>query len=262
MKILDINKLNYSINSNHILKNISFSIQKGEVINLIGPNGSGKTTLLRCIARYLKPSSGKILFSGNDTKNISQKKFAEHIGYIPQKTILSYPFTVEEFIAMGRYPYSNLFDIHDNKHDTAVNAAIEDVKISHLRHRTLTTLSGGELQKILIAGCLAQQPDIFLLDEVMSHLDPHFQLETAKLLVELKKKKKLTVLSVTHNINLAVLISDKILILKQGKIVFFDSPVKLNGAILKKIFSVDFRQTGNTGTDRQMFMPCWEIINE
>ena len=262
MKILETDRLNYSSNGNHIIKDVSFAVEKGEVVSIIGPNGAGKTTLLRCIASYIKPSSGTVLFEGKNSGKIARKKLAKIIGYIPQKTVLSYPFTVEEFVAMGRYPYSNLFDIHDNEHDSAVNAAISEVKVDNLRYRSLPTLSGGELQKVLLASCLAQQPDIFLLDEVMSHLDPHFQIEIGAVLLKLKTKMNLTIVSVTHNINLAVLISDKVLILKDGQVVFFDNPSNLTKDILKDNFETDFYETNHPGTGKRIFMPCWEINHD
>ena len=262
MKLLKVEHLSFSSNGNRILNDVSFAVEKGEAVSIIGPNGAGKTTLLRCIAKYITPSSGKVLFSGKNCRNISRKKLAEILGYIPQKTVLSYPFTVEEFVAMGRYPYSNLFDIHDNEHDDAVNSAIGEVRIENLRHRTLPTLSGGELQKVLVASCLAQQPDIFLLDEVMSHLDPHFQLEIGKILLKLKTEMGITIVSVTHNINLAVLVSDKIIIIKEGQVVFFDHPSNLTVNILKNNFEIDFYESTHPASDRKLFMPCWEMNNE
>jgi len=249
--------LTFSIDGKDIIKSISFEAKKGDFISIIGPNGAGKTTLLRCLARFIKPA-GEILFFGKPAGKFSRKKFAREVAYVPQKHNITYPFSVEEFITMGRYPYLSPFEIISAKDREIVDQAIRITRLNELRKRLLTTLSGGEMQKTIIASAIAQQPKILLLDEVMTYLDPHYQQEIISLIRKLNKENEITVLSVTHDLSFATLFSQKILALSGGRKIFFGDAAKINRQILSQIYGIEFDFINHPKTGKLMIIPDWK----
>lgn len=256
---LALNNVSCQVDDKKILHDLTFEVNQGDCISIIGPNGAGKTTLLRCIARYLRLSSGSIRVLGRDIGRISQKQLARDIGYIPQKTVFGYPYTVHEFVGMGRYPYASIFGVHDEQHNAIIDRVLRETHLDRLQDRYITTLSGGEAQKALVAGCLAQEPQILLLDEVMTHLDPHHQQDLHTLLHGLNRRYNLTIISVTHDVNFALLFSDKILALKDGALRFYDSTDKLTDTMLRDLFSIDFSFISHPRLPRSLAIPDWEV---
>ncbi|MDX9701474.1 MAG: ABC transporter ATP-binding protein [Candidatus Auribacterota bacterium] len=257
--VLNVDNLHYRVNGKTILDGVSFTVNKGERVSVIGPNGAGKTTLLRCIARYVKPTEGSISVCGSNIRRLSQKQLARLAGYIPQKTIFGYPYTVHEFVGMGRYPYASIFGVHDEQHNAIIDRILDETHLTYLQDRYITTLSGGESQKVLVAGCLAQEPQLLLLDEVMTHLDPHHQQDLLTLLYGLNKRYEITIVSVTHDVNAAMLFSDKILAMKDGRIQFYDTPDKLTVDLLKDLFQVEFSFVKHPHCESLIALADWEV---
>jgi iron complex transport system ATP-binding protein len=219
---LTINNLSFNYSSIPILKEINLEIGMGEVLSIVGPNGSGKSTLLKCINRILKPKQDAILIDGQDTRKLNLRELSRLMGYVPQSSTNSFPFTVFDVVMMGRKPY-----IHWSigEHDNEIVAQMLDFfGIGHLAMRHFNELSGGEQQKVIIARALAQQPKLMLLDEPTSALDIRHQLEILCILKSLAQSKERSVIVTMHDLNLASRFSDRMLMLKKGEIYALGTP--------------------------------------
>jgi len=213
---LVINKLSFSYNSIAALKNVKLELCLNEVLSIVGPNGSGKTTLLKCIDRILKPSQGAVLVDGRDVANIGLGELSKIIGYVPQSSTSTFPFTVFDMVLMGRKPY---IQWSVGERDKEIVAEILTfLGISKLAARYFNELSGGEQQKVIVARALAQQPQILLLDEPTSNLDIKHQLEVLNIVKDLTRSRQLSVIMAMHDLNLASRFSDKMIMLKHGSI--------------------------------------------
>ncbi|HEX2868624.1 MAG TPA: ABC transporter ATP-binding protein [Ignavibacteriales bacterium] len=200
------------------LKNIHLRIEGGEFISVLGPNGSGKSTLLKIISGLLKYSQGKISLEGENYRNISRKALARAIAFVPQSSLTIFPFSIYEIVMMGRTPYLNMFGYENKEDRRLVNEAIEMVDIQHLKHKGINEVSGGEAQRAFIARAIVQNPKLILLDEPNSHLDIKHQLSIFNLIKKLNEEKGLSVLSVSHDLNLAGFYSSRVILMKEGRI--------------------------------------------
>lgn len=219
---LTINNLSFSYGPINILKDIELRVDLGEMLSIVGPNGSGKSTMLKCINRILKTKQNTILIDDQDTTKLDLKELCKMMGFVPQTTTSAFPFTVFDIVMMGRKPYIH-WNIGEHDNDIVVHT-MEFLGISHLAMRHFTELSGGEQQKVIIARALAQQPQLLLLDEPTSSLDIKHQLEILCMLKGLARSKERSVIVTMHDLNLASRFSDRMLMLKQGKIYALGSP--------------------------------------
>jgi len=206
------------------LRDITFTIEQGEFLSILGPNGSGKTTLLRVIDRVCLPHTGTVRIFGRDYRTLTRKEIARRIGVVPQEHPIIFPYTVREVVKMGRTPHVRGLGFENKRDDDVVNNAMELTDIAHLAENPITQLSGGDRQRVFIARALAQEPDILLLDEPNAHLDITHQLDVLHLTRSLCKQRGLTVLAVFHDLNLAALFSTRILLLANGRAVALGSP--------------------------------------
>jgi iron complex transport system ATP-binding protein len=219
---LTINKLAFKYGGNPVLKDITIEVGLGELLCIVGPNGSGKSTLLKCINRILKTQQNTVLIDGKDAGKINLKELSKMMGYVPQSSMSTFPFTVFDVVLMGRKPY-----IHWSlsERDSEIVAEMLDyLGISQLAMRHYNELSGGEQQKVIIARALTQQPQILLLDEPTSSLDIKHQLEILCILRSLAQTKHCSVIMAMHDLNLAGRFSDRMLMLKQGCIYAVGTP--------------------------------------
>lgn len=206
------------------LSDISFSVSRSEFLSILGPNGSGKTTLLRLLDRIYVPRRGRILLDGRNLLEYSRNELARRIAFVPQDSSIAFPFTVMEVVLMGRAPFLN-GRAFENEHDREIAVAMmERTDIRHLARQPVTALSGGERQRVLIARALAQQPEIVLLDEPNAHLDIAHQIDIFDILKQLSSETGLTVVSVSHDLNLASLYSTRIAMLMCGSLVAVGTP--------------------------------------
>jgi iron complex transport system ATP-binding protein len=169
--ILEVESLRYSYGKEPVFENVSFSLRGGEVMCILGPNGSGKSTLLKCIAGIFKPAAGSVRIMGEDTAVLGAGNIARRIGYVPQQNEVVFPFTILDFVLMGRTPHISIFASPGAKDMEIARESLAIVGIADLAERTLSSLSGGQRQMALIARALAQQPALLLLDEPTAHLD-------------------------------------------------------------------------------------------
>ena len=235
--MIKLERIYFRYHNKEVLKDINLNVKKGEIIGILGPNGSGKTTLLKVLAGILHPQSGKILINNTPLTHYKHRDRAKLIGFVPQHIPAYFPFTVYETILSGRFPYLGPFNIL-SKHDReAVEKAIELTGIEHIANRKLTEISSGELQRVAIAVCLAQDTEILLLDEPISNLDINYQRRILNALYSLNEKHKKTIVMVFHDINMAIRFCQKLFFLKKGKIVYaVDSPSKIREDVIEDIF--------------------------
>lgn len=196
-----------------VLENVDLAIEEGTITTIVGPNGSGKSTLLKTIARQLKPKAGSIDFEGNDIWTITARDFAKKCSYVAQFFDSAINLTVKEFIALGRNPHQNWWSWNVSEDDlAAIDSAMERSSVTSIQHRYVSTLSGGEKQRTLIASALAQDAKVILLDEPISNLDFKHQLSVIALLKNLKKMN-LALIVVLHDLNVIDNISDKVVLI-------------------------------------------------
>lgn len=185
--------------------------------------GAGKSTLLKCIIRVVKKSAGEITFHGEPLAALSQPELARRIGYVPQADGREIPFSVYDFVLMGRYAHMQRFRSPSAVDLQAVEEALFDTGMGSFRERKVNELSGGERQKVYIAAILAQSCELLLLDEPTTFLDPRHQAEVHNILCRVNKERGATIIMVTHDINAALLASDTILALKNGRLIYSGS---------------------------------------
>lgn len=204
------------------LSNINFHINAREMLGIVGPNGSGKTSLLKLLARMLRPQQGEITLYGRSLQAATQIEVARQVAVVPQDTQSAFPFSVAETVLMGRYPHRHRsrWDYGfgwDSPEDCAIaKQAMITMDVAHLAQRSVMDLSGGERQRTVIARALTQTPKVLLLDEPTAFLDLQHQLEICSVLRSLKEDRGLTIVLVSHDLNLASQYCDRIVMLKDG----------------------------------------------
>ena len=217
-----------------------FSVAKGEFVSILGPNGSGKSTLLKIISGALKPLGGEVVIDKKHLKDFKPRSLAKKIAFVPQSAVSIFPYSVQEIVAMGRTPYTNLLGYESREDLRIIDETMDLLGISHLKNKGINEISGGESQRTYIARALVQQPEIILLDEPNAHLDIKHQFGIFNLLRELNHKKELTVIAVSHDLNLAGYYSQRALLMKNGRI-FLDEEIAnvLTAGNIKNVFDVD-----------------------
>ncbi len=241
MEVLKFEKVSFNIDKRNILENISFSVKKGDFFSIIGPNGAGKTTLIKLIFKIIDKNSGYISLNNKNITIFSRKEIAKQISLVSQNNQFSGTIKVLDFMEFARYPHLDFFEKIDGKHSEIIDNSLKMTNVFHLKNRKLSTLSGGEIQRVFIAGAIAQETEIIVLDEPVSNLDPAHREKIMKLLKKINQEENKTIIIVTHDINEASLLSNKILGIKNGKKVFYGTPKDLmKKEILKEIFDYDF----------------------
>jgi iron complex transport system ATP-binding protein len=254
--IIDIASFSFAIGDKEILKDVSLTVHEGEYVSIVGPNGAGKTTLLKCISRILRGGRGRIVVAGKNLEDYGQKELALKLSYVPQAEGRHAPFTVREFILMGRYPYLSPFSSPSASDTAAVAEALKVTGTMEFSERFLSTLSGGEKQKVYIAAALAQEANVLLLDEPTTFLDPKHESDIYRLLAGINRERGVTVVSVTHDINSAVLTSRIVLALKGGRVAFYGPAENfMNEKVLQDIYEKTFSLIKHPGYDRTIIAP-------
>ncbi len=244
--ILEIDKFSFQIGSKEILRDVSFSVRQGEYLSIVGPNGAGKTTLLKCLDRIYRGGTGKITVFDQPLESYRQRDLARRLSYVPQADGRVFPFTVEQFVLMGRYPYLNPFSSVGHEDMEAVQQVMERTGVDEFAHRKLDTLSGGERQKVYIAAALAQGAEVLLLDEPTTFLDYRHQAEVRDLLAEVNRNSGVTVVAVTHDVNRAAMDSHRVVALSDGSVVFDGTPSEImQPEVLQRIYGTSFLLVGH-----------------
>ena len=211
--ILSVENLSFRYPDVPVLRDISFELPAGDFLSLLGPNGSGKSTLLRLLDRILVPQRGRITLNDRSLDEYTRRDLAHRIAYVPQDAVWVFPYTVFEIVLMGRSPYVR-YSGFESQHDLEIAwQMMRLTDIAHLADKLITAISGGERQRVLIARALSQQPEILLLDEPNAHLDISHQVEIFQILQEQNEQHNLTIISVSHDLNLAAAFSKRTLLL-------------------------------------------------
>lgn len=224
---IEVENLHHTYNESPILKDVAFTVSKGEFFVMIGPNGSGKTTLMKLLAGIERMRDGRLDILNQPIRHYSRKALARKMAFVPQTISLDFPFTVSELVLMGRSPHLGVLGLEQQADREIADKAMNFTGVRHLAHRRIEQLSGGERQRVFIARAIAQEPEIMLLDEPTAALDIAHQVSIMDLMEKLKKERGLTIVMVSHDINLAAMYGDRLLILKTGRVVGMGTPTSL-----------------------------------
>lgn len=220
---LEVINASWEVQAKRIVDSIDMYANPGELVGLIGPNGSGKSSLLRLIYRLYSPHTGSIHFDDLDIWTMSTKEIARSMAVVAQERATDFEFTVNEVVLMGRTPHKSLFSSDSIEDDSIVYGALDRVGMSGFAQRSFYTLSGGEMQRVLIARALAQQAKILVLDEPTNHLDIRYQFE----ILELVRSLGITIIAALHDLNLAATYFDRLYLLHAGRIVTHGRPCEV-----------------------------------
>lgn len=238
MNCLKIENISLELGNSLILKNISATLNKGEMVGLIGPNGAGKSSLLRAILGLLPVKNGDILIDNVNINDLNLKERARKLAYAAQGAPVHWPLTAEHVVGLGRIPHLNPWQKLSQEDEKIIEHAMEQTDCAALKERQVTTLSGGERARVLLARVLATSSSYILADEPVASLDPSHQLQVMEILKNLSKKD-CGVLVVLHDLNLALRYCDRLILLNDGHMIGQDLPeVILNDYNLANVFGI------------------------
>ncbi len=252
--VIEVRNFSFAIKEAEILHDLSFTVHRNEYFSVLGPNGAGKTTLLKCLSRLHTGGNGTMKILGDSVTDLHRAELARRIGYVPQAHERRVPYSVEEFVRLSRYPYREPAGSAEEKEP--VERALRVTGTEPFRSRRMTTLSGGENQKVHLAAAIAQDPEILLLDEPTTFLDPGRERDVLELLLRIKRDFQVTVVAVTHDINTGALPGDRIMALRNGRKAYLgEIEPFLNEEILEEVYDRSFQITHHPETDRRMVVP-------
>ena len=258
MSLIEIQGVSLQYDSLPVIKNVSVEVEQGEFFVIIGPNGAGKTSLLKALAGLHPLVEGDIQIHQRSISDYSRKELARTLALVPQQINADFPFTVVETVLMGRYPHLGLLAVEGKKDLQLAEQAMEFTEIAHLAGRRLGQLSGGERQRVIIARAVCQQSKILLLDEPTASLDPAHQLRIMDLMERLRHREKITIVMVSHDLNLASTYADRVLLLKDGVVEKIGTPRQvLTGELLSQSYGCTLLVDKNPllGTPRVSLVP-------
>lgn len=256
--MIKVEKLSFSYNGNYVLRDVNFTVKKGEFVGILGPNGAGKSTLLKLIDRLIVPQSGNIYIEANLIKNFSRKELAKKIAFVQQDFKTAFNFTVFDIVLMGRYPHQESYFSYDKRDKEIAVKAMEATDCQHLMPREFFSLSGGEKQRVVLASALAQEPDILLLDEPTTALDLRHQIHFYKIIRKLQSENNITILNVTHDINLLIQFCDRFVIIKDGHIVL-DGGISdiIRKEVLQEVYETSLEMIIHPQSKRPVIVPTF-----
>ena len=200
------------------LRDVDLDITTASITGLLGPNGCGKTTLLKLLSGVLPPTSGHVELDGRRLSAMARRETARHLAVVPQETHPAFDYSALEIVLMGRHPHLRPMQVEGPADVTIAFEAMEATSTAHVADRPFSSLSGGEKQRVVIASALAQQPQVLLLDEPTASLDLGHQLEVASLLTDLNRRRAVTMVLATHDLNLAAALCDTLVLVSGGAV--------------------------------------------
>lgn len=255
--ILEVKNLSFHYyNSPQIFYDVSFTVNKGEIFSILGANGAGKTTLLNCLSNLFPPDFGEILLNKQPMEKMGIRDVARIIGYVPQLHTPTYAYNVLEFTVMGRTPYIGAFSTPSTKDYQIADNALKRMRLSHLRDKIYTEISGGERQQVTIARAIAQQPQLILLDEPTAHLDYGNQYRVVHMIRELADEGYAIIMT-THNPDHATILNGKVAILdRDGRINVGIAAEALNAETLSNLYGLSIKTVYDEDAKRNVCIVC------
>lgn len=260
-----------------VLSNVTARLARGGLVGILGPNGSGKTTLLRLLAGLLSPLKGRVLLDGIDVQTLRRREMSKRMAVVPQETQLAFEYTVLEMAVMGRYPHLGAFEIEGPDEIEIARNSLRATGTLHLQSRFFNTLSGGEKQRVVIAGALAQlegrgregfsvdrsenpsrprSSDVLLLDEPTASLDLAYQLEIRSILATLNRDRGLTIVVSTHDLNFAAGLCRELILLDRGRVLASGpTATMLDATLIRQLYGVDVDIARNARTGQLTVVP-------
>ncbi|MFY9550615.1 MAG: ABC transporter ATP-binding protein [Thermoanaerobaculia bacterium] len=231
--------------SNRALSGLDASIEAGEIVAVLGENGSGKSSFLKVLARVLPPSGGELTFGGRPLSSLPRRETAQRIAYVPQSVDLVFPIRCLDLVLQGRAPYGRGFVAETPGDLESARGAMRACDVEALADRDASALSGGERRRVFLARALAQEAEVWLLDEPTGDLDPRHRLEFLETLWRVHRERRTTVLLVTHEILLASDLASRVLLLKEGRAIAQGSRREvLTAENLSRAFGAPFAARG------------------
>ncbi len=233
--MLEVRNVKFAYGKHEVLKGVTFYAETGKCLGVLGNNGAGKSTLITCINRIQTPSSGTVLINGRDVSSMTRNELARNIAYVAQKNEMSHS-TVYDCVLLGRKPY-----IKWGVTDEDIRICDHVLELLHLKEmeiRPLEELSGGELQKVMLARALVQEPQVLLLDEPTSNLDPKNQYEMLSIVKSVAREQRVTVIIIIHDLNLALHHCDSFLFLKDGINYRFGGAEVVTAEVIRDVYDV------------------------
>ncbi|EFL51172.1 ABC transporter related protein [Solidesulfovibrio fructosivorans JJ]] len=250
--------LTVDISGRRILGPLDLTVKKGECCIIVGPNGSGKSTLLRALAGHERHCQGRITLLGVALSSLPPARMARSVAHLPQSPEADIPFTVEMTVRLGRAPRMGWLGLETRRDKEAVQRSMDMTNVAHLAKRGLGTLSGGERARVLLAQALCREPDVLLLDEPTASLDPGHQMRVMDLLEHIRLEHGLTVVMVSHDLNLASAYAERMLLVREGTLIAEGCPVDvLSEGHLADAYDWNLAVDSNpfTGTPRVTALP-------
>ena len=248
--------LSFAYKDRGVLHAVSLSIEKGEMVGMLGPNGSGKTTLLRVLSAVLG-AQGEIRLNGRKIATYGRRELSKLFAVVAQESHVNFPYTVAEIVLMGRASYHSPFALETKKDLAVARASMELTDSLFLSDRYLHELSGGEKQRVMIARALAQEPEILLLDEPSAFLDLKHQVQVFELLRRLNRERGLTIVAALHDLNLAALFFSRLVMLREGKIYRDGSPREvLTEKTIDEVYGIRVRVEPDPSGEKPQLFVC------
>jgi len=253
---LEFRGVSFSYGADPLFEDLDFAVGAGDFLGLVGPNGSGKTTIVKLASRVLRSHSGRVLVRGEDIGSLRPRDLAHRVAVVPQESSVSFPYRVVEIVLMGRAPYHGPLAFEGAEDLEVAREVMALTDTARLADRYFFELSGGEKQMVVIARALAQEPEILLLDEPTAFLDIRHQIEIYELIRRLNREQGITVVSVMHDLNLASLYCERLMLLKQGSIVRTGRPEEvLTSTTVREVFEADVHIETHQATGKVTVLP-------
>jgi iron complex transport system ATP-binding protein len=255
MSGIEVTDIAFGYTERPLFDGLTLTVDEGEFVGLVGPNGSGKTTFLNLLTRVLTASRGSISVDGRDIEAYSARALARKMAVVPQESSIIFPFSVAEVVLMGRAPHVK--SVLEKEEDLQIaTEAMTMTGVNHLASRAVTHLSGGERQGVIIARALAQRPSILLLDEPTAFLDIKHQVDIYDILTKLNRERGMTIVAVSHDLNLASHYCQRVLVFKEGRLMFDGPPHEaITADTISNVYGVRVTVRTDSRTGRPFVLP-------
>jgi iron complex transport system ATP-binding protein len=252
---VEISDLRFAYNGRLVLDGLSLSVEKGQMVAILGPNGSGKTTLLKLLSAVLT-GKGAVKLNSRDIRSYDRRDLSRIFAVVPQESQVNFPYTVAEMVLMGRASYHSSWALEGKKDFEVARTSMELTETLSLADRYFHELSGGEKQRVMIARALAQEPQLLLLDEPAAFLDLKHQVRVLELMLRLNREQKLTIIAALHDLNLAALFFSRLVMLRDGKIYRDGTPKEvMTEQTIYEVYGIGVRvQPDPSGERPQVFI--------